>query len=179
MLGHHKQGFPNAALRDIITRHSIFLQLQQAGVTLIGFANAYSPRFFDKRPRWVSATTVAVEAAGMRFRTLDDLCAGQALYHDFTNRLLIEAGHRVEPRTPEEAAETLAGMARQHGFTLYEYFLTERIGHLQDMPGALMVLAHLSRFVRGLLACVDLDHITVMITSDHGNIEDLRTRNHT
>lgn len=179
LLGHHKQGFPNQALRDIITKHSIFVQLQQAGVTRVAFANAYSPRFFDKRPRWVSATTVAVEAAGMKFRTLDDLCASQALYHDFTNRLLIEAGHRVEPRTPEYAAATLAGIARQHRFTLFEYFLTDRVGHLQDMAGALMILTNLARFVRALLTRVDLDHLTVMLTSDHGNIEDLGTRNHT
>ncbi|MBA3441555.1 MAG: peptidase [Pyrinomonadaceae bacterium] len=179
MLGHHKQGFPNAALRDIINRHSIFLQLQQAGVTRVAFANAYSPRFFDKRPRWVSASTVAVEAAEMKFRTLDDLGAGQALYHDFTNGLLIEAGHRVEPRTPEQAAATLAVIARQHRFTLYEYFLTDRVGHLQDMAGALIILTNLARFVRALLARVDLDHLTVMLTSDHGNVEDLGIRNHT
>lgn len=179
MLGHHKQGFPNAALREVITGRSIFLQLRQAGVTRVAFANAYPPRFFDKRPRWLAATTVAIEAAGMKFRTLDDLRAGRALYHDFTNQLLVEAGHQVEPRTPEQAAATLAEIVRRHRFTLYEYFLTDRMGHLQDMPGALRVISHLARFVRALLASVDLDRTTVVLTSDHGNIEDLGTRNHT
>src|SRR5215207_10359921 len=31
-LGYHKQGFPNEAMREIIRRHSIFLQLERAGV---------------------------------------------------------------------------------------------------------------------------------------------------
>ncbi|MGH9903133.1 MAG: hypothetical protein ACRD68_15105, partial [Pyrinomonadaceae bacterium] len=91
-LGYHKQGFPNEALREIISEHSIFLRLKRAGVGPNAFANTYTHRFFDARPRWVSATTVAVEAAGMRFRDVDDLRAGRAVYHDFTNGLLIEAG---------------------------------------------------------------------------------------
>ena len=72
-LGCHKQGFPNEALRTIIREHSIFLQLRRAGIEPNAFANAYTQRFFDARPRWVSATTVAVESAGMSFRRIDDL----------------------------------------------------------------------------------------------------------
>src|SRR5215813_997108 len=74
-LGYHKQGFPNRALLEIIKEHSIFLQLSQLGIDPITFANAYTPRFFVERPRWVSATTAAVEAAGLRFRTIEDLQA--------------------------------------------------------------------------------------------------------
>ena len=58
-LGYHKQGFPNESLRAIIREHSVFLQLRRAGVEGITFANAYTPRFFRERPRWVSATTCA------------------------------------------------------------------------------------------------------------------------
>src|ERR687884_1798987 len=88
-LGYHKQGFPNEAMREIIRRHSIFLQLSRAGLGPNVFANAYTRRFFNARPRWVSATTVAVEAAGLKFRQLDDLNAGRAVYQDFTNGLLV------------------------------------------------------------------------------------------
>src|SRR4051812_22895953 len=125
-LGYHKQGFPNEALRDIITEHSLFLQLKKAGIAPNTFANAYTPLFFETRPRWVSATTVAVEAAGMRFRNMDDLQAGRAIFQDYTNAMLIERGLPVSRRTPEEAAEILARLAREHEFTLYEYFITDR-----------------------------------------------------
>ena len=179
LLGYHKQGFPNEAMREIIREHSIFLQLRRAGIEPNTFANAYTPRFFQTRPRWVSATTVAVEAAGMRFRELEDLQRGEAVYQDFTNKLLIEAGFDVEPRTPEQAAELLAALVAAHRFTLYEYFITDRVGHAQDMGAALEVLTNLARFVRAVLARVDLSDTTVMLTSDHGNIEDLSIRNHT
>src|SRR5262249_52819971 len=72
-LGHQKQGFPNQALRDIIGEHSIFVQLKNLGIEPNTFVNAYTPQFFNGTPRWKSATTVAMEAAGLRFNTLDDL----------------------------------------------------------------------------------------------------------
>ncbi|HYG82303.1 MAG TPA: hypothetical protein VD861_18040, partial [Pyrinomonadaceae bacterium] len=168
-LGYHKQGFPNEALREIITEHSIFLQLKRANVGPNTFANAYTPMFFDARPRWVSATTVAIEAAGMRFRDLDDLQNGQAVFQDYTNRMLIERGFPTGPRTPEQAAEILAQLVGEHRFTLYEYFITDKTGHAQDMGGARRVLAGLARLVRHLLSRLDLARTTVILTSDHGN----------
>jgi hypothetical protein len=178
-IGYHKQGFPNEALRAILREHSIFLQLQRAGVGPNAFANAYPTRFFAARPRWVSATTTAVEAAGMRFRNMDDLRAGRAVYQDFTNTLLIEAGELVPRRAPEEAAQVLASIAAAHEFTLYEYFITDRAGHAQDAEAARRILVDLGRFVRALLHNLDLARTTLLITSDHGNIEDLSSRNHT
>jgi hypothetical protein len=178
-LGYHKQGFPNAAMREIIREHSVFLRLKRLGVGPNAFANAYSPRFFVERPRWVAATTGAVEAAGLPFRTFEDLNAGRAVYHDFTNRFLVALGADVPTRTPEEAAEILARIARENRFTLFEHFIADRAGHEQNMDTALVVLRELARFVRAVLARVELSRTTVMLTSDHGNVEDLSKRNHT
>jgi hypothetical protein len=179
LLGYHKQGFPNQALLELIQRQSVFLQLAQAGIAPITFANAYTKRFFDDRPRWVSATTAAVEAAGLRFRTVEDLKAGQAVYQDFTNSLLIERGEKVSRRSPAEAATVLADIVKSNRFTLYEYFITDKTGHAQDIAAARVVLQDLSAFVRELLDRLDLDQTSVILTSDHGNIEDLSSRNHT
>jgi hypothetical protein len=178
-LGYHKQGFPNAAMRAIIKDHSIFLQLKRRGIEPIVFANAYTKLFFETRPRWVSATTAAVEAAELTFRTLDDLREGRAIYQDFTNKVLIERGEDVEPRAPEEAGAILARIAHEHRFTLYEYFITDKTGHAQDMEQARHVLQSLARFVREVIARLDLSRTTLLLTSDHGNIEDLASRNHT
>jgi len=179
LLGYHKQGFPNAAMREIIREHSIFLRLKRLGVGPNAFANAYAPHFFAARPRWVAATTVAVEAAGLPFRTLEDLKTGRAVYHDFTNRFLVELGADVSPRTPEEAAEILASIANENRFTLYEHFIADRAGHEQNTDAALVVLRELARFVRAVLSRVELSRTTVILTSDHGNVEDLSKRNHT
>ena len=179
-LGYHKQGFPNERLREIIREHSVFLQLKRRGIEPNVFANAYTSEYFKRRPGWVSVTTTAVEAAGMRFQNLDDLGAGRALFFDFMNRILMERGaNNVEERTPEEAGAILARISHAHQFTLYEYFITDRAGHLQDMQAAREVLMNLARFVRAVLEQIDLRCMTVIITSDHGNIEDLSIRTHT
>ena len=178
-VGYHKQGFPNKALLEIINNQSIFKQLSQAGVKPITFANAYTSRFFNERPRWVSATTAAVEAAGITFRTIEDLRNDSAIFMDYTNRILIERGEEVTERTEHEAAVVLAKLASQNRFTLYEYFITDKVGHAQDMELARKVLKSLALFVRELLNLVDLERTTVILTSDHGNVEDLSSRNHT
>jgi len=178
-IGSHKQGFPNQALLDIIREHSIFLQLKHSGVDSITFANTYTKKFFERRPRWISATTAAVEAAGLRFNVVEDLRAGRAVFHDFTNASLIERGEAVNPRSPEEAGDVLASIVQRHSFTLYEYFITDKVGHAQDYETARTVVASLARFIRRLLRNLNLEETTVILTSDHGNIEDLSLRNHT
>src|SRR5438094_8298261 len=93
-VGYHKQGFPNQALLDIIREYSLFVQLKRAGVNPITFANTYTKRFFESRPRWISATTAAVEAAGLRFNQVEYLQADKAVFHDFTNAMLIGRGEK-------------------------------------------------------------------------------------
>src|SRR5215213_5361035 len=178
-LGYHKQGFPNKALLEIIGTHSIFRQLDEASVRPITFANAYTSGFFTERPRWVSATTAAVEAAGLPFRTMADVRRGAAVFMDYTNRMLIERGEDVAERSEAEAAAVLASIVSESRFTLYEYFITDKIGHAQDMGAARLVLTSLALFLRETLLKLDLERTTVILTSDHGNIEDLSSRNHT
>jgi hypothetical protein len=179
VVGYHKQGFPNKALLEIIEKHSIFRQLTDAGVQPITFANAYTSRFFSERPRWISATTAAVEAAGLQFRTVEDVRNGAAIFMDYTNRILIERGEDVAIRTEAEAATVLARIVGENRFTLYEYFITDKVGHAQDMDLAKLILTSLALFIRELVIKLDLERTTVILTSDHGNIEDLSLRNHT
>ena len=87
----------------------------------------------------------------MTFRNIADLKNGAAVFMDFTNRILIERGVDVSVRTEEEAAEVLARIASENRFTLYEYFITDKVGHEQDMTRAKEVLTSLARFIRDLL----------------------------
>ena len=179
ILGCHKQGFPNAVLREVIAESSVFLQLKNKGVEKTIFANAYTPQFFQETPRWKSATTVAVEAAGMQFKRISDLLGKKALYHDFTNQDLIERGFDVPAFTTIDAAEILADLTRENDFVLYEHFITDKIGHKQDFERAKVHLPKLAEFIRETLNRIDLEKTTFILTSDHGNIEDLSVRNHT
>jgi hypothetical protein len=81
--------------------------------------------------------------------------------------------------TPEIAGARFARLAAQYNFTLYEHFITDRIGHNQTLEWARHHMISLTRFVRSVLAEAGLTRQTVVVTSDHGNIEDVITRGHT
>src|SRR5687768_12126822 len=115
-LGYHKQGFPNEALREVIKENSIFRQLRQNAIEEIVFANTYTPQFFTEKQRWKSATTCAVEAAGLQFRKLPDLLGRKALFHDFTNRTLRDRGYDAPLYSPADAAEILAELSENNRF---------------------------------------------------------------
>lgn len=179
ILGKHKQGFPNEQLRNVIAEHSIFLQLKNLNIEPNIFANTYTPQFFTETPRWKSATTCAVEAAEMRFNRLPDLVGKKSLFHDFTNESLRERGFDVPVFSPFDAAEILSGLTKTFRFVLYEHFITDKIGHDQDFEKAKEHLPKLAGFIRDTLKKIDLENTTFILTSDHGNIEDLSIRNHT
>lgn len=179
-LGSHKQGFPNEKLRGVIAENSIFLQLKNLEIEPNLFANAYTKQYFETHyKRWKSATTCAVEAAGMSFRMIPDLLGGFAVSHDFTNEFLRERGIDVPLWTPFEAGKTLAKLVESNRFTLYEHFLTDKIGHEQDFEWAKRHLPKLAEMIRTVLENINLQTTTFILTSDHGNIEDLSVRNHT
>ena len=178
LIGRHLHGYPSPRLKQALSERSIYRQLIARGRS-VTFANAYTPRYFDSRPRFVSATTVAAETAGVRLRTLEDLDRGDAVFHDFTNYSLIGMGHQIKSCTPEEAGRRLARLSAGHDFTLYEHFITDRLGHLQNRDWSRAHVALLDRFVKAALEAADLARQTVIVTSDHGNIEDLSTRSHT
>ena len=178
LIGRHLHGYPSPRLKQTLAEHSIYKKLiaQDCSVT---FANAYTRSYIDNPPRFISATTVAAQTAGVRLRMLEDLREGRAVSHDFTNRFLIERGVEVDICSPETAGARLAALAASHDFTLYEHFITDRIGHARCRDLARDHMLELTRFVRAVLEAADLSRQTVIVTSDHGNIEDLSTRSHT
>lgn len=178
-LGRHLNGIPNRTLRAIIGQASIFRQL--AGRGLVGnFANAFTPEFFTYyRRKRLSVTTWSTLAGGRPLQTLDDLRHGRAVYQDFTNLMLRQRGYDLPVVTPETAGQVLAGLATRQPFLLYEYFLTDIAGHSGSMAFAGLVLRLLDRMLAALLQTVDLGSTTVLLSSDHGNIEDMGRKPHT
>lgn len=177
-LGRHLSGFPTHSLRKLIRSYSLFRQLKDSGQR-VTFANAYTDRFFEDRPRWVSVTTVMCESAGVELRRLEDLEKGRALFMDFSNRRLSEAGLELPVRSAEEAGQLLASLASEYNLCLYEYFLTDLVGHRGTLNDAIELLQNLDRFLTAVVEHVDLEETAVLITSDHGNIECMDRRLHT
>ncbi|MFQ6091975.1 MAG: peptidase [bacterium] len=182
VLGYHKQGFPHGRLRNILRQRSILKTVVEMGKKA-AFINGFRPKFFEYRIKDIistlSATTVANWAAGLPFFTLQDVIDGKAIYQDFTNRNLIDRGFDMPTYTPQQAGEILAHAAQEYDFCLYEYFKTDHAGHSQDMGRAKEEIVKLEDFLNALLSHIELDRFLLIVTSDHGNIEDLSVRRHT
>ena len=192
LLGRHLLGFPNAALRAVLTERSIFRAAAAAGRRTV-FANAYpvaylralghaadgEPEFsMGKRRARAAATTVAYAAGQARFRTWRDARDGAALTHDVTGARARSHGAELPLSTPEEAAAILLGLARGADLALFEFFETDEAGHARSMEAGLDALRRLDRFLRAVVAGLGPGDALV-VASDHGTLEDLRTRNHT
>ena len=181
IIQHHLSGFPNRALRELLLRHSLLRETVQMGKKA-AFINAFRPLFFDLPEQMIlrlSATTIANYAAGLPFFRLEDIIAKRSIYQDFTNVSLQERGFDVPVYSPEKAADILSAAVAEYDFILYEYFRTDRAGHSQDRSLALAEIDKLSRFVVRFLSGIKLRSTAVILTSDHGNIEDLSTKSHT
>lgn len=183
MIGGHYGPRPNKQIRAILEGTTLFSQALAGGAS-VAFANAYPQGYFDavqRGKRLHGAIPHAVQAAGIRLRTADDLRARQALSVDLTN-----AGWRnglgyanIPLWTAQEAGGLLGDLAVGHDLTFFDNWATDMVGHHNDMAEALHLLADLDQFLAGLLATVDLDETLIIITSDHGNLEDTNVRGHT
>ena len=180
ILGRHVSGFPGPTLRAVLEKESILKRVREEGREA-SFLNAFGPRFFETEEtrRRLSATTLATLASGARIRTWTDLLEGRAVVHDLTHWRMKEWGYDLPLRSPEEAGAILARESGSQDFALFEYFETDRAGHDQDRGRAARCLADLDLALETVLARVDLDRTTVIVASDHGNLEDLREKTHT
>ncbi len=180
-LGAHYGPYPNAALIEMLWRDSVYHRVIAANKTA-AFANAYPPYFFARLARNTarrSAITHAAQAAGVRYRDIDDLRAGRAVSPFVTNDRWRERGADVPLITARQAGQNLARLAREHDFTLFEYFLTDIAGHRQRPDLTARVFAEVDEIFRGVLDETDLAATQILTTSDHGNIEDTTARGHT
>lgn len=179
-LGRHIEGFPNAALRDIITEHNIFRVLRERGLA-VTFANAYFIEDVSqvRKRRWQSVTTVAALAGLGTVRDTTLLLRNEAVYQDLTRNALRERGYQGPLVSPREAGAHLLNIAQKHDFTLFEYFQTDRAGHSEDPTRVEKVLCELDEFLRVVARYADAQGQLFVLISDHGNIEDSQTASHT
>jgi bisphosphoglycerate-independent phosphoglycerate mutase (AlkP superfamily) len=99
---------------------------------------------------------------------------------DLTNAAWSTLGHpeigRIEAA---EAGRRLARLAGEHDFVLFEYWKTDHAGHSQNMREAVEALENFDGFLVGILEGLDANGTLLLMTSDHGNIEDMSTKTHT
>ena len=62
---------------------------------------------------------------------------------------------------------------------MYEYFLTDFAGHAQNMERSIREITKVEDLILSVLKYMDVDNTILVVASDHGNIEDIRTKSHT
>lgn len=197
LIGRHVLGFPDPKLRRILREQSIVKRLAEAKRSS-GFANCYPGAYLDAlglahradatadleipaaagRALKASATTLAMAAAEIPLRTLDDARREEGLTNDIDGRHARARGFDVPTRTPKEAAEIFLKLSSGYDFTLFEHFLADEAGHARDWSKASETLGTFDAFARAILENKPGD-LDVLICSDHGNVEDLSVRSHT
>jgi len=182
-LGEHYGPRPDARVRAVLDEGSIFRQLRAAGRSAC-FCNAYPQGYFDavqRGKRLLSAVPYAATIAGQELLTYADLCAGRALSADFTGEgWRGELGYHNAPvYTPQAAGQVLWQLSQPYDFVFFEVWMTDVLGHARNRDGAVAFLARFDGFLAGLLEAADLTQTLIIVTSDHGNVEDCRHGKHT
>ncbi len=179
LVGRHVTAYPTGPLRELIAEHSLLRQAAETGARVL-FANAHSERFWQmvRDRQWrLSASTLTALAAGAPIPTLEDLLQGRAVMWDITHEIANEQmGYELPLVSPELAGTRLAGLAGEHDLVLFETFLTDLAGHRRLDPA--WVLPRLDAFLGAVLDGRPRD-CTVVVCSDHGNLEDARSKLHT
>lgn len=178
-MGRHVAGFPGPSLQKIIRENNIYDKLAGMGFSST-FANAYyvsHVREVEAR-KTKSVTTVSALKAFGGIRDMTQMEAGKAVYQDLTRESLRARGYTGPLQTPVQAAQSLVALAREHDFTLFEYFQTDWAGHKGTWGDMLRVLALFDAFLGELLVFAREEGALFVLTSDHGNIERFGSRSH-
>jgi len=186
-LERHVSGFPTITLRKMIFEASVLKLLSEEGKE-VHFSNCYTDGYLEhsqNKPKLVSASTLVQIATGKPLKSMEDLRNGKGLYMDLTHEILREVAKLspddplFERKNPYEQGKSWKSTAPNADLLLFEYFLTDKAGHAMDWDFAKKCIADLEEFFRGLLDALNPAQDLLLVTSDHGNLEDLSTKVHT
>lgn len=183
IVGEHYGPKPNGAVSDAIRAGTLFHEVTAAGgrATLI---TPYPERYFEgirSGRRLLSSVPLAATSAGLALLGADDLRRGRAVSPDFT-----AAGwrdhlgyHDIPLLEPAEAGRQIAAIAAAHEFSFFEHWPTDQAGHRGEMAEAVAHLELIDRVLGGLFDVWDEARGLLILTSDHGNLEEKGHRQHT
>ncbi len=181
IIGQHFGPFPHSRLIPVIRENNLFAELKNAGKKVC-FANAYPQRFFDylnSGKRRIGVFARSIFESKIAFNGENEVRSGKALTAEITNRVWREKlGYNLKVISPRKAANNLLNIATENDFTLYEFFLTDHLGHSRIKEQFDVVTSTLDKFLFYILSNIP-PGITILICSDHGNFEDLSIKKHT
>ncbi len=179
-IGKHFGPFPYSTTKPLLEEESLFHQVQAIGKKP-HFMNAYPDVFFkraEKIDRW-SATTLMARSANTRLNTTKDIVEGKAITAEIKQNIWREKLNLDVPEITEaDAANRLLSAAKDYDLVLYEFYLTDKAGHAMNREYADQIRDVLDPFLMHIINHLP-EGVTLVITSDHGNMEDLSTKTHT
>jgi hypothetical protein len=183
IIGQHYGPKPSADIKKMLEESNLFSELLRYGNS-VSFLNAFPDEYFraiHSGRRIPGAIAMAALAAGIPLNTVEDLHEGNAISADFTAQGWHKhLNYKNTPiLTPKQAGFRLSELSKDYDFTFFEYWLSDYAGHKRNMSSAKDLLITFDQVLGGLLSAWDDDKGLILITSDHGNLEDLSVRNHT
>jgi len=183
LIGRHYGPKPEAQTRALIAQHSYFRRLSERGKAA-RLLTAYPPRLladFARGKTLRSSIQQAAFNAGAPHFGVADVIAGRALTAEWTTeswreRLKIPGLPAYSPRA---AGRLLAQLSQDYDFAFHSHWLSDHIGHRGSLERGVALLERFDAVMAGLLEAWDEAAGLIVITSDHGNMEDLSTRRHT
>ena len=182
-IGYHYGPKPNPEIAAFLKNGNLFNTLTKLELKS-ALLNAYPSAYFSaikSRRRIYSSIPLAVTSAGIDLKTTADLKAGHAIAADFTGEGW--HSHLKISDTPiinfQQAGQKLAELGKKYDFSMFEYWLSDFAGHKQRMTEACEIIENFDQVLGGLITTWEDKDGLILITSDHGNLEDLRVRRHT
>lgn len=183
LIGEHYGPRPNEAIRNLLAEDNFFIETVRANRTA-ALIEAYPPRWHDavnsgKRLR--SSYQQAAHVAGLPLFDESHIYSGEALAVDWTGQgWRSELGYTDTPiYTPEDAGRLMVRISRRYHFAFFSHWLTDMIGHRGSMADGVSILQLIDGVMAGVLDEWQDDEGLVIVTSDHGNLEDLSHGKHT
>lgn len=174
-MGRHYGPWPGPTLKRMLEAGTSFHDADGAAVLANAYPEAYFRALEGRRSR-ANAPVVAARSAGVRLIDLDAYRDGTGLGADVTGQGFRQLDASLAEISPAEAAERLARLAVANAFTFYDVWPTDRYGHQQRRGEAVALLEAIDALVAALLPL--LGDTTLVVTSDHGNVEDLSSSRH-
>lgn len=182
IIGKHFGPFPYSTLHPVIRKKNLFKTFRDKSKKVF-FANAYPQIFFDyisEGKRRLSVTTLSCVLSNIPLNSSTKVWQGKAITAEIINdRWNERLGYNLPKISAKTAARRLLKFTQENDLTIYEYFLTDHLGHGRNSELFEKIFFTFDEFLFTILNELNTDNTTLLICSDHGNFEDLSIKTHT
>jgi len=182
-IGEHYGPRPTEPIRTIIAEQSFFRTVLAHGGSA-SLLEGYPPPWHDavnRGKRLLASYQYAAHIAGLPLLTHADVARGDAMSMDWTGEAWRDQlGLSDAPvYSPRDAGRKMVELAQRYTFSFFPHWYTDTLGHRGTIDEAVRLLELVDQVMAGALEAWQDDEGLIVLTSDHGNIEDMSHGKHT